>query len=250
MAHCAIRVSLQAVAACRQRILSAVCVASLVACGGGQNDAATGPIPADVAVVGSAAPNDAAGAACDATVALAPPRAQGASDRIDLAWQASGLSSFTVSVRRAAGQAFEPVDAIVTGQSAQFARGAAWRWDFPTARVRVRGCDGSGQCVDSNEQPLLDALLGGVTELPSPNAGGFDNFGSALALSADGNVLAVSGTAVGIAAGPADHLHLFERDMQGRWQQRDVLAPAACAQFVAGSATLDGVGATLAVASA
>ena len=126
----------------------------------------------------------------DPGITLNPPATVGQSNRIGLTWQAQGgLTSFTVFVQRAAGAAFEAVDAVVAGQSAQFSRGAAYRLDFPTARVRVRGCMDANQCVDSNEQPLVDALLGGLAQL---SAEPFGNHFLGVALSADGNTLAVN----------------------------------------------------------
>jgi trimeric autotransporter adhesin len=68
-------------------------------------------------------------------------------------------------------------------------------------------------------------------------------------MSGDDNTLVVAGARAGTPGGGAAHLHLFERDAQGRWQRRQVLEAEACAQFVAGSASLDGAGDTLAVSS-
>jgi len=182
-------------------------------------------------------------------IVLDPPEAIRGSNRLALQWSSAGDLVYSVLVAANGDADFVARANGINGRSARLERGPAWRLDFPTARVKVRGCDATGGCIDSNEQPLLDALLGSVVELPSPNAGGRDGFGSAVALSADGSVLAVAGAAAGAAVGAADHLHLFERDAQGRWQARQVLAPATCARFVAGSASLDGVGATLAVTS-
>jgi hypothetical protein len=154
---------IQMVVTGRRLILCAACAATLVACGGGQS----GP----AAIEGSVSP-----AGADTTdgpsIALNPPGTVGPGNRIGLTWQASSnLTSYTVFVQRVADQAFEAVDAVVAGQSAQFSRGAAYRLDFPTARVRVRGCIDANQCVDSNEQPLLDALLGGLRAArPRPSA--------------------------------------------------------------------------------
>jgi len=224
----------QMIVPARRVILGAACAAMGVSCGGGRSDVATetaDPLGATVA-----------DAACEGTIALGLPRTVGASNRIAVSWQTQGFTSFSVLVRPAQGGAFEPVDAVIAGQSAQFSRAAAWRLDFPTARVRVRGCNDAGQCVDSNEQPLLDALLGSVVKLPTPSAGGVDDFGSGLAVSGDGNTLAVAGAAAG--TGGTAHLHLFERDAQGRWQRQQVLEPV-CAQSFLGAASLDGAGATL-----
>ena len=70
-------------------------------------------------------------------------------------------------VQRSLALAFEAVDATVGSNWAQFARGAVYRLDFPTARVLVRGCGDANQCVDSNEQSLLDVLLTGVAQVAS-----------------------------------------------------------------------------------
>ena len=167
-------------AGARRLLLSACAGVALVSCGGGQNTPA--------APEGGVSP-----AGADATdgpsIALNAPATVGKSSRIGLSWQAQGgLTSFTVFVQRAADQTFEAVDAVVSGQAAQFSRGAAYRWDFPTARVRVRGCSAEEQCVDSNEQPLVDVLLGGIAQLSADPFG--DRFGG-IALSGDGNTLVV-----------------------------------------------------------
>jgi hypothetical protein len=196
-----------------RRILLGACTVALVSCGGGQGEAAA---PADGV--------DAAGADTGGPgIALNLPTTVGQSNRIGLTWQgSSSLTSFTVLVRQAAGQAFQTMEAAIAGQSAQFSRGAAYRWDFPTARVRVRGCDTLNQCVDSNEQPLFDALLTGIShvtaDVPPPLTDA--------KLSADGNTLAV--------ASPQDHppvidpacgatvvgsVLVFHRNADGRWLQ-------------------------------
>jgi len=52
-----------------------------------------------------------------------------------------------------------------SGQSIVMPRGEAWRLDFPTARIKIRGCNEAGQCVESAERPLQSALVGGVLPL-------------------------------------------------------------------------------------
>ena len=120
-----------------RRVLLSACTVALVSCGGGQSGPAAPPVDS-VGPVGPSGANTSDGP----SIALNTPATVGPSNRIALTWQApSSLTSFTVFVQRAADQAFEAVDAAVAGQSAQFARGAAYRLDFPTARVRVHGCD-------------------------------------------------------------------------------------------------------------
>ena len=50
----------------------------------------------------------------------------------------------------------------LTGQAAIVERGVPWKFDFPTARVKVRGCNVAGRCAESAEQPLQRALVRGV----------------------------------------------------------------------------------------
>ena len=179
--HCIPNDPLNAFVAAARRMLLSACTVALVSCGGGQSEPAA-PLDGERTA--------GAGVAVGPSIALNPPGTVGPSNRIGLTWQAQGgLTSFTVFVQRAADQAFEAVDAVIAGQSAQFSRGAAHRLDFPTARVRVRGCVDATQCVDSNEQPMVDALLGGFVKLSAEPFGG--SF-SGVVLSADGNTVAVN----------------------------------------------------------
>ena len=225
------------VEAVRHWTICAVCAAALASCGGGQTDA-----PAQPASLSDATAIDASfvGSNECGPITLRPPRAVNGTQRVALTWQGPAFKSVTVLVKPAADKAFEPVDALVMGNTAEFSRGPSHLLDFPTAQVRVRGCTDADGCVDSNDQPLLDALLDTVAYLPSPTPGGQDSFGSAVAVSADGNTLAVSSY---------DRLHLFQRNAQGRWQDPQVLDAPACARFILGSAALDGAGATLAASS-
>lgn len=221
-----------------RRILAAALTVVLVSCGGGNGS------PVAAGGVGAAADPEPSRIALDLPGNAAP------SHRIALTWQApSSLTSFTVFVQRAAGQAFEPAEARVDGNSAQVSRGAAWRWDFPTARVRVRGCDAANACVDSNEQPLVDALLGGLVSL---SAESFGRVFSGAVLSADGNTLAVN------ARLPYSNSEcrrvlgsflVYQRTAEGRWRLQAELEQAApgTALFDAMPFALSGDGNTLVV---
>jgi hypothetical protein len=223
-----------------RRILLSACTVALVSCGGGQSGPAA---PLDSAgLVGPAGADSADGP----SISLNPPATVAPSNRIGLTWLASSsLTSFTVFVQRAADQAFEAVDAVVAGQSAQFARGAAYRLDFPTARVRVRGCNGASQCVDSNEQPLVDALLGGLAQLSAePFGSGF----SGVALSADGNTLAVNAPGVTAQCG-FGAVVVYQRAANGQWTPEGILEPTApgTAAFTGVPFALSGDGNTIIV---
>jgi hypothetical protein len=100
--------------------------------------------------------------------------------------------------------------AVVPGElSATVDRGPAWRLDFPTARIKVRTCDGTG-CVDSNEQPLQSALTQGV--LPLQLRGDAPN--THVAISGNGNWIAAK--SVTFNAPPV--VQLFVRQEEGRWR--------------------------------
>lgn len=222
----------------RRVALLLACTVALVSCGGGRSGPAVPGEGGAYAVDEPAEPG----------IALDGPGTVGQSNRIGLTWQASSsLTSFTVLVQRTAGESFEAVDAVVAGQSAQFSRGAGYRWDYPTARVRVRGCTAANQCVDSNEQPLLDALLGGLALL---TAEPFGNGFSGAALSADGNTLAVNATYFSNAeCGTFGAVVVYRRAVDGRWTQEGVVEPPApdLGNFSGASFSLSGDGATLVV---
>jgi len=187
------------------------------------------------------------------SIALDPPGTVAQSNRIGLTWHASSsLTSFTVFVQRAADQAFETVDAVVAGQSAKFARGPSYRVDFPSALVRVRCCVGTTQCVDSNEQPLLDALLGGIVPLSSES---FGNTFTSVALSADGNTLAANASKSFSEVSNAQceavnaAVIVYQRATDGRWALEAVLdySPPAAVPFAPATFALSGDGNTVVV---
>ena len=149
------------------------------------------------------------------SITLDPPGTVEGTNRIALTWRVDGApTTFDVFVRHAADEEFVAItDAAVENDAAQFARGAAWRYDWPTASVRVRACDAQQRCADSNEQPLLEALANGVVKLraePLPtNVGAYGRFG----FSSDGNTLNLA----------SEPLSAFHRGTDGRWTQDDTV---------------------------
>jgi len=194
-----------------RRVLLSACTVALVSCGGGKSGPAP---PADSVNPAGADTTDGLG------IALNPPTSVGESNRIEVTWQSQGdLTSFTVLVQRAAGLGFEAVGGATVGSnSAQFARGAAYRLDFPTARVLVRGCGASNQCVDSNAQPLVDVLLTGVAQV-APAIQTNRLFGHSIALSADGNTLAAASSENDPNQPGQGTVGIFQRGDDGRWVQ-------------------------------
>lgn len=195
----------------------AAMAAVLAGCGGGGGTTTTNA-PADgptaVAGAGDTAP----------TLTIGPPVSLADAREIGVPWQASGITTFTLEVSEAAGDPFRAVSGTRYpdfGPGASFERGRVGRFDYPTARVRVRGCNDSGDCVTSNEQPLQDALLASARRLtPGDDYPPATQFGTRTALSTDGSVLAVSGD--GEKSGrPGDlgegSVLIYRRDGAGRW---------------------------------
>lgn len=144
-------------------------------------------------------------------ITLDPPGTVEGTNRIALTWRTEGVpTTFEVFVRRAAGEEFVAVtNAVVGNDAALFARGAAWRYDWPTAHVRVHACDAQQRCADSNEQPLLDALADGdVKPRPDPLPTNTDYYRHFI-FSSDGNTFGLDTTP----------MSMFLRGPDGRWTQ-------------------------------
>src|SRR5262245_21496347 len=190
--------------------------AMLAACGG--SDAPTTTIPPM-----SASP---IGADAAQSITLAEPTNVFGTNRIALSWSAHGSAlTFSVLLKRSERDEFDVVAQGIDTQSTEIRRGAAWRYDFPTARVKVRGCTPGNDCFDSNEQPLLSALLGGVIALdPSPDSLTNSAFGSRLALDGIGDTLAVTDVLDARPGTPPlldqfGSFYIFQRDAAGLWQR-------------------------------
>lgn len=97
----------------------------------------------------------------------------------------------------------------IRGQSTLVERGPAWKLDFPTAQVKLRGCNAAGECIESVQQPLQSALVKGVIALKS--AGSAPN--AHVALSANGNLLVATSE---FSFGPPGVL-VYSRGAEGRW---------------------------------
>lgn len=189
-------------------------------------------------------------AGAQASVTLGEPQIVDGTRRIALQWTSQGEASrFSVWVAPSASQAFEEVATELGGHAAVWERGASWKLDFPTARVRIRGCNASAQCVDSNERGLIDVLMAGV--IPLKGAG-------KVKLSTDGNTLLVVDPSTFASdyyqnpTGPieyAGHLWIYQRDPQGRWQQEASFDPYDPAASFGDSIALSGDGNTVVIGS-
>ncbi len=161
----------------------------------------------------------AGGGSCN--IELAPPSASPGSQYVTLRWSVAGpLDAFEVLVQASEGEPYAPVAAAVQRDSATLDRGPAWRLDWPSARVKVRGCAGVS-CVESNEQPLAGVLQSSIAEVLA-DPGNMGLFSINIALSAEGNTLAVASSydqppAAAPELGAA--VYVFQRGEDGRWRR-------------------------------
>jgi hypothetical protein len=141
-------------------VLCASAALLLSGCGGGVDSASTmAPAPDD------GVPQQ--GLHAVGTITLGVPRKDfpssgtGGNGHVLVDWTSTGnATTFTVWLSPSAGKPFVEVAANVTGNQARFYPGPSWKLDFPTAQVRVRGCNASGDaCSNSNVQPLADVLV-------------------------------------------------------------------------------------------
>jgi hypothetical protein len=187
----------------------------LAACGGGS---------------GTSHPNDTRDAAAPegdvngVSIVLEAPIALPDSRWIGLRWHAAGATDYRLEIQRDAGAPFEFIPGYAASEDrsgATFFRGATWRLDFPTARVRVVACAGGEQCVTSNEQPLQDVLLAGIRKLiPGADYLPARDFATRTAISTDGNTLVASGDGdKSTVAGESGQgsVFVYRRDTAGAW---------------------------------
>jgi hypothetical protein len=132
--------------------------------------------------------------------------------------------------------------------------------DWATASMRMQACDTANNCVTSNEQALLAVLPAAVGYFKASNTEADDTFGSRVALSADGNTMAVASTgegsgADGVNGNEADNgaplsgaVYVFARGASGWVQQGYLKASNSDASDLFGrSVALSANGNTLAV---
>lgn len=159
---------------------------------------------------------------------LAPPVAVPGTHRVRLRWAGAPAGS-GVSVWLADDmQRFRTIATRLAGQAAEVDLGAVWKLDWPSARLRLRACVGNpSACVDSNTRPLVDALAAGVAKVDPPQQRLASVFSSRVALSADGNTLAVADPLDFAPTQPrppgTGSIQVYRRT-QGGWQREAYLA--------------------------
>ena len=93
------------------------------------------------------------------------PKVAGASVSVVIPRADPAMLSYTVLVKVNADRDFVGTLENASGQSAAMPRGSSWSWDFPTATVKVRGCNAAGECIESAARQLEATLVKGVIEL-------------------------------------------------------------------------------------
>lgn len=205
------------------------------------------------------------GANTSATFTIAdndPPRAAqlsvaGQLKQLRFTWPlASGATSYRV-LRSPDGTAeFTPVSGSLASDQAQSTLDVGvHRRDWIHERYLLEACNGP-RCARSADISALDVMLSTIGYFKASNAESFDNFGTAIALSADGSTLAV-GAPIESSRGtdPADNgavgsgaVYVFKRDGT-RWSQQAYLkaAPVHDFDWFGFSLALSADGSTLAV---
>ena len=132
--------------------------------------------------------------------------------------------------------------------------------DWVNASYMVQSCDASGTCADSAVITATTAMLNAIGYFKASNTGASDYFGASVALSADGNTLAVGAygedsTATGINGDQSDNtaessgaVYLFSRT-DSNWSQQAYIKASNTntADFFGHRLTLSADGNTLAV---
>lgn len=181
---------------------------------------------------------------------LEPPVAVPGTHRVRLRWSGSPAGG-VVSAWLADGmQGFQAIATRLPGQAAEVDLGAPWKLDWPSAQLRLRSCVGTAPCVDSNPQPLVDALMAGVARIDPPQQRLASVFSSRMALSADGDTLAVADPldfASTLPRPPGTGSIQVYRRTQGRWQREAYLTNFNVDGNFGDPMALSGDGRTLAV---
>lgn len=228
------------------RLLAVGVTVLLAACGGEGSSGVDGPLAS------AGTDEESTAASGPLAVTLEAPQRVAPSSDIGLRWQAQGGAvSFAVYVQHATGFGFEPADAVIAGHTARVKRGAAWRYDFPTAQVRVQGCNREGRCVHSEARPLTEVLLAGVVRVDAVGLGPGSLFSTRVALDGGGRTLMAAEPLDGRANDPAfpgsGSIFHFDRSAEGAWTQQARLERFTVRNDFGGRMAFSADGSTLAV---
>jgi hypothetical protein len=149
--------------------------------------------------------------------------------RFDFSWAAvQGAEYYQVLESPALGEPYGQLGGSVVGESVSFEMPLHLRWQ---ASYVLRACNAAG-CTDSAAVDIVASMVEAIGYLKASNTDADDGFGWSLALSGDGNTLAVGAigedsSATGIDGGQADDsasyagaVYVLVRDGLGSWSQQ------------------------------
>ena len=146
-------------------------------------------------------------------VALAAPTAGAQPKQIGLSWTTSGagagaITSYRVQLKPSDAAPYQLLPETFSGTTGTVMLPVG-TLTWAQARIRVQGCDAALACTDSNEQILMGVLPALAGRFTASNAGAGDSFGGAIAISADGETIAIGAisedsSATGIDGNQAD----------------------------------------------
>jgi hypothetical protein len=181
----------------------------------------------------------------------------------DFHWDAvEGATYYRLLESPSPGEPFATIEDDIRGESIPLVVSLHSRYQ---ARYQLEACNEHG-CTSSEPIEVVGSLATAIGYFKASNAGASDLFGHAVALSGDGNTLAVGasgedGGSTGIDGDPSDEsavdsgaVYVFARDRKGKWAQQAYVKASntgAGDQFGAGfrgrSLALSGDGSTLVV---
>jgi len=178
--------------------------------------------------------------------------------RFDFSWSAvQGAEYYQVHERPSNAEQYEQVGEDIISESVSFEMPLHFRLG---ASYVLRACNAAG-CTDSAAVDAMGSLAEAVGYVKASNTGELDEFGYSIALSGDGNTLAVgahweASSAMGIGGDQANNdaseagaVYVFVRDGAGTWSQEDYIKAFNTEEgdYFGESVALSGDGNTLAV---
>jgi hypothetical protein len=148
--------------------------------------------------------------------------------QFDFSWGAVGADYYQLLESASPGDPFVQLGEDIVGESVSVETALHFRLE---ASYLLRACS-SEECTDSAEVGVAGSLAGAVGYVKASNTGAGDYFGSSVALSADGNTLAVGAyredsNATGIGGDQANDsannpgaVYVFVRSDGGDWSQQ------------------------------
>ena len=181
---------------------------ALSGCGGGSSESGGGTPPAQVS----------------ATVSLSQPKV------LSFSWNDVAANHYKLLKNPDGSSGYTQVGANITTTSVDETIGVHIQ-DWVNASYIVQSCNALGDCTDSAAITATVTILDAIGYFKASNTGGNDNFGWSIALSTDGNTLAVgaigessaataiNGDASDNSASRAGAVYLFSRS-GGSWSQQ------------------------------